>query len=497
MFGQLEQLNKLNSVQRTGVLKQLFGDDAETLQVVATLMSKGMDGYNEVVAKMEDQGSLQQRVNEQLETLANVAEAAQGSATNALAEVGKTIAPDLKDILNLLGDMASGFGGWVREHPAFTGAAVKVLAVVAALAATLGTLALGIASVLGPMVFTRYLLAQIGVNVPVVSAVFAKLSGALRMAGGAVLALGRFLLLTPFGLLITAIGTAAYVIYQYWGPISTFFSGLWGRVKSAFDTAVTATSNLLASWNPMAALGAAWNGVAGFFGGMWEQVKTAFGVGIAGVGALLLNWSPLGLIKTAITAGLSALGIEMPGKFTEFGGMLMQGLIKGVTDMAGAVKETISNMGGAVIGWFKDKLGIASPSRAFIGMGEFVSEGAAVGITRQQPAAVKAAQALAASVAIGGAMAPASVALAGPGAPAGASIIASDTEALNRRFDMRPAVTAAPPARNLTVQGDNITIQINGAGANPADIGRAVEEALRRRDSEKAARIRSAYYDGN
>ncbi|MNX86770.1 hypothetical protein D3C86_1186680 [compost metagenome] len=247
----------------------------------------------------------------------------------------------------------------------------------------------------------------------------------------------------------------------------------------------------------MTTLRAAWDGIAGYFRGMWEQVKTAFGLGIAGVGALLLNWSPLGLIYTAITAGLSKMGIEMPAKFSEFGGMLMKGLVKGVTDMAGAVKESISNMGGAVIGWFKEKLGIASPSRAFIGMGEFVSEGAAVGITRQQPAAVKAAQALAASVAIGGAMAPAPVALAAPGAAAEASVIANDTEALNRRFDMRPAVAAAPAARHLTVQGDTITIQINGAGANAADIGRAVEEALRRRDSDKAARIRSAYYDGN
>ncbi|MNK86372.1 Phage-related minor tail protein [compost metagenome] len=497
MLAQLEQLNELNSVQRTNVLRQLFGDDAQTLQAVAALMSQGMNGYAQVVAQLQNQGGLQQRVQAQSATLINVVETAWDRATNSLSEVGNTVAPELKELFILLGEMAAGFGKWVREHPAFTAGAVKVLAVVAALATVVGTLATALATVLAPLVFTRFLLAQTGVQMSGLSGVLTYLVSALQMAGGAVLSLGRFLLMSPLGLLITAIGIAAYVIYQYWQPISAFFQGLWATVSGTFAWAFNGITALLQSLNPMGTLTLAWNAVIGFFGNLWGQVRTAFDGGIAAIGASLMNWSPFGSIYSAITSALSLLGITLPGQFSEFGRMLMQGLVQGVTNMATTVKETISNMGGAVIGWFKEKLGIASPSRAFIEMGEFVSEGAAVGISRQQPAASKAAHALAASIAIGGAITPTSVALAAPGAATQVSTIANDAEALNRRFDMRAAVATAPTARSLNIQGDNITIQIHDAGASAADIGRAVEDALRRRDSEKAARLRSAYYDEN
>ena len=73
--------------------------------------------------------------------------------------------------------------------------------------------------------------------------------------------------------------------------------------------------------------------------------------------------------------------------------------------------------------------------------------------------------------------------------------MASDSSAL-ARIDSRPAMASAAAGRRpMTVQGDTITIQINGTGASANDIARAVEEALRRRDSDKAARLRSSYHD--
>lgn len=190
--------------------------------------------------------------------------------------------------------------------------------------------------------------------------------------------------------------------------------------------------------------------------------------------------------------------------------MLVQGLINGITSMAGALKESISNMGSGVIGWFKEKLGIHSPSRVFADMGGFVSEGAAVGIKAQQPQAMKAAQALAASVALSGAMA-APAALAAPAMPAGvlaAPVLASkaldapasidaDQTAVAARFDMRAPMASAPAnaPRYITVQGDTINITIQGAAMSQTDLQRAVETALRRVQADKDARIRSAYID--
>lgn len=60
----------------------------------------------------------------------------------------------------------------------------------------------------------------------------------LRMAGTAVLWLGRALLMNPIGLAVTAIGLAALVIYKNWEPIKAFFTNLWAGVKQIFDSAV-------------------------------------------------------------------------------------------------------------------------------------------------------------------------------------------------------------------------------------------------------------------
>lgn len=449
LFAQLDRLNALNSVERTGVLKTLFGDDAETLQVVNTLMAKGIAGYREVVTRMQEQGDLKKRVDEQLQTLANTAEAAQGSFTNALAAAAASAVPQLKDLLNWAGDLAARFGAWARENPVLVGTLVKFLAVAAAVTAVFGGLALAVAAVLGPMVMTRFLFTQIGLPLPGLSSLLGLLGRAIGGVGGAVMALGRVLLANPILMALTGIALAAYLIYQHWEPVKAFFSRLWDAVTQVFSG------------------------------------------GVGAVGALLLNWSPAGLIYRAVAAGLSALGMELPGKFSEFGAMLVQGLINGIAGMGGAIKDAIGNLGGGMVDWFKEKLGIRSPSRVFMGMGAFVAEGAAQGIRSGQPTAVKAAQALAASVAIGGALAPvspvqaASGGLDGPAAADGAPA----------QFDTRPALVAGA-ARPVLVQGDTVHIQITtSAGMSPEDIARAVDDALRRRDREKAVRVRSAYRD--
>lgn len=163
----------------------------------------------------------------------------------------------------------------------------------------------------------------------------------LKLAGQAILWLGRALLMNPIGLLITGIALGAYLIYRYWEPIKGFFGGLWGEIK------------------------------AGFSGGL------------AGITALILNFSPVGLFYRAFAAVMNYFGVEMPGKFTEFGGMIIDGLVNGISGALDYAKEAIDGVGTSIQGWFTEKLGIQSPSRVFMGYGANISEGAAIGISSQ------------------------------------------------------------------------------------------------------------------
>src|SRR5690606_1152967 len=115
-----------------------------------------------------------------------------------------------------------------------------------------------------------------------------------------------------------------------------------------------------------------------------------FNSGIANIAATIVNWSPIGLFQRVFAEVMSWFGVELPARFTDFGGMIMQGLISGIKGMGTAVKDAVIGVGDSAVGWFKEKLGIQSPSRVFIGLGENVSEGAALGIRRGQSLAAKA-----------------------------------------------------------------------------------------------------------
>jgi len=118
-----------------------------------------------------------------------------------------------------------------------------------------------------------------------------------------------------------------------------------------------------------------WSGVTGWLGGIWAEIKADVSGGIAGITALLVNFSPMGLLYGGIAALLNWMGIDVPSRLSQVGGYMIQGLINGITGMLGALKSTIVNAASSVANWFKEKLGIHSPSRVFAGLGGFVMAG--------------------------------------------------------------------------------------------------------------------------
>jgi TP901 family phage tail tape measure protein len=425
MFKQFDKLKGLTTQKRLGVLKEVFGDDAETLQVVSLLMEKGVDGYREVQGKMAAQASLQERVTQQLGTLKNLWEAAGGTFTNTMVAFGETLAPELKATTEWLGDAAQKMGAWARENPRLAGGLMKTAAALAIVLTVVGALLVMIGGILGPLAMLKFSLTTLGMQGGLLANVFKMAISPLKMLGQAVLFIGRALLMNPIGLAVTGIAVAAFMIYKYWGPIKGFFGGLWDQVRAAFTGGIGAVGALLVNWSPAGLFYRAFAGVMSYFGvdmpsklsefggniitsltnslapigtfvgGLWDQVKAAFNGGIGAIGALLANWSPVGLFYQAFAAVMSYFGIDLPAKFSTFGANIIAGLVNGITSGLGAVKTAITSAADSTVGWFKEKLGIKSPSRVFGELGGFISQGAAVGIESEQGKVAKAVLALA------------------------------------------------------------------------------------------------------
>lgn len=426
LFAQLDKLKKLTSVQRTSVMKELFGDDSETLQVVNTLMNKGLAGYQEVADKMRNQADLQTRVKEQLGTLANTIEAAQGSWSNAMAEVGATVAPELKDLINDLGNVAVRIKEWVKENPGLTAAIFKTAAGLALLLTVGGGITLMLASMLGPFAVARYGLTLLGIKGMGLSSVLINLGKvALPLVWKGILLIGRALLMNPIGLAVTAIAAAAYLIYQNWEPIKAFFLGLWAEIKAGF------------------------NG------------------GLLGISKLILDFSPLGLFYRAFAAVMNYFGVDMPAKFTDFGSMLMQGMVQGITNGLAAVKGAITGAADSTVGWFKEKLGIHSPSRVFAELGGFTMQGLEQGLVGGQGGPLGAVTSMAKQLAAAGAV---TLGMAGPAL------------AMDNRAPLSPVPAAG--ARAAAAPLPPVTVNVYpSAGMNEQQlaqlVGQKVAEAMR------------------
>ena len=196
--------------------------------------------------------------------------------------------------------------------------------------------------------------------------------------GKAILMMSRALLTNPIGLLITGIAVAAYLIYDNWGKIGPWFAELWQTVSSAFSSA--------------------WSSITNFCSEAWANISNFFTSGIGNITATILNWSPLGLFYQILQPVLNLFGIELPGKFSEFGSNLIQGLVNGIRTAWEGAKQIVSDLGDGIKGWFAEKLGIHSPSRVFKGYGVNVVEGLAIGMDNAQPIATEASKNLSSAV---------------------------------------------------------------------------------------------------
>lgn len=357
MFKQLEKLKGLSTEARLPILSDMFGNDAETIQALNLLIDKGQAGYNEVVAKMQKQAALQTRVNVQLGTLKNLRDAAGGTFTSMLALFGEQLAPQFKMLITGFTNITENVTAWAQKNPVLANTIAKVVAGGILLVGGISALALGLVTILGPLAMLRMSLGVLGGGFGIITGLFKMFLMPIKILGTSLLWLGKifltvshFMMANPIILAITLIATAAFLIYKYWTPIS------------------------------------------GFFVGIWNTVKTAFNGGIKGVSALIINWSPIGHFYAAFAKVLSWFGVDLPSKFTGFGAMILTGLKNGIISKIGEVKTALSGAVTGVIDKARNILGIHSPSRVFMGIGDYTMQGMALGISQNNNLPVKATQ---------------------------------------------------------------------------------------------------------
>lgn len=237
LFAQLAQLKRVNTQTQQAVLKEAFGDDAETLQVLSLLIDKGKAGYDEVAGKMQAQADLQTRVNAQLGTLRALWEATTGTFTNLLASLGEAIAPQVKALTQWLGDAAASVRKWAVENPRLATTLMQIAALVAIVATGVGALLLAVSAVLGPFALFRFAVGAVGLP-GFVTTLGTLASVALPAVGTALRVLATLAMGHPIIALITLLTGAAALVWANWDTLGPKFTALWDRIKTIFQGGV-------------------------------------------------------------------------------------------------------------------------------------------------------------------------------------------------------------------------------------------------------------------
>jgi TP901 family phage tail tape measure protein len=358
----------------------------------------------------------------------------------------------LRGLVQSVIDIVRSVKTWAKENPGLASGLVQTVAIVAGLTVTIGGLLVAVASVLLPFAALRLMFARMGVQLPSLIGLLWKLGKiVLPFVGKALLMIGRALMLNPIGLAMTALAGAAYLIYQNWDAVKLYFISAWAEIKVGFSS------------------------------------------GIRGILTTLANFSPIGLIYQAFAGVLSYLGVDLPKRFTEFGNLIVNGLVNGLFAGMGQIKGAITSIGDSTIGWFKEKLDIHSPSRVFAELGGFTMAGLAQGLEAGQIDPLRTITRIGKQIASEGqralgAMAGSLGAIGLPPMPIAAT--AFTTLSVDDRSPISPAPVSAYDSH------DNYEINIHPTpGMDVQAIGRAVRAELTRIASEKSARNRSKLSD--
>lgn len=452
--GDLSKIPKLfNDMQVQNALRPLIQNMDEFRRIRA-------DALNASGTVDADFGIRQQNAAAQARILA-------GDAQHLAIVLGDQLLPKVNAIVGPVVHLADDFNKWSDTHKTAAGTLATVVTGIAGFNLVLGAGRIAWAATVVPLtkLYNGFILLK---NSAIVAQVWA---GASAIMGPAMSAM-------RVGMIAGAQGVWAFTVALLANPIT------WIVV------AIVAAVGLLAFG--VYELIKHWDKVGPWLSNLWHNIQSIFMTGVQWAMNAFLNFTPLGWLIQAINPALNWLRqIDMLG----IGKHLIDGLIGGITAKWNELKSTIKAVADGAANWFKNHLGIHSPSRVFMDFGRNIADGLSMGISRGMSGPVGQVSRMAEGVR--GAMTPPVRRLA--------STVTGMMQEPAPTFRRMTRVAGAAATVGMAAMGAGTApsiyiapgaIVINAAPNHSAqDIATAVRDAIAGHVAEQDARKRSSYRD--
>ncbi|XAF37125.1 tail fiber assembly protein [Yersinia phage vB_YpM_MLG42] len=432
----LEKVNNLPQDKRLSAMTMIFGkefgDDAAKLannlpELQRQLKLTSGSGAN---------GSMQKESDINKDSLSAQWLLVKTGAQNAFSSLGETLRQPLMDIMGMVKGVTGALRRWVEQNPVLAGTLMKVAAATAVITVGLGTLAVAVAAVLGPIAVIRFGLSVLGVKtLPSVAAAVTRTGSALSWLAGAPLSLLRRgmassggsvgLLSAPLNSLRRSAGIAGNALKTVAGvPLAVFRAGMSGirnvigmvmNPLAALRGGLTAAGGVLRFLvsGPLALLRGALFGISGLLGALLSPIGLVVAA-LAGVALVVWKyWQPISAFLGGVVEGFKAAAAPISAAFEplrpvfQWIGDRVQALWGWFNDLLTPVKSTSEELNSAAamgrrfgealadglnmvmhpleslksgVSWLLEKLGIVSKEAAKAKL--------PAQVTQQQPATV-------------------------------------------------------------------------------------------------------------
>ena len=505
----LEKIKNSNVADKSALISDIFGSDKSVINGLSVL-SENLDGVKEKLDKAKQAVSENEKVNgeyeDRLNTLTNQLKMFRNNAFNALADIGKSIAPELKETLNTLKEFAGKVANFIKENPKLVAFIVKMIAGFAAM-----NLGMGVANklLLGPFAKGVGWLYKFGAfkskggvffalkkMFPLASKLFGtfvkigtfiggKFIGIIKMVG---LALKAAFVANPVGLIIAAIVAVIAIFVLLYKKCEWFRKGVnkaWKAIKEGFKATWTWIKN---KFHALMELGAK----------VWAKIKEYKALFIPFIGIFVVLYQKCEWFRNGVNAVWKAIKNAFTNtwqwikdKFNallEIGSNAWNGLKNSATAIIDKIREAFSgffdwinkkweslkNFGSKLnpFNWFKGDGEVAqnySGTNYFGGGLTTLAERGAEIVKMGNSSFLVNAETLA-------------------NLPRGARILNNSqtrSSLSSRVSSLKDRINGISNNSRTVVGGDTITININGGSGNATDIAREVKRVLEEIQSKK------------
>lgn len=294
----LEKIKNSNVADKSALISDIFGSDKSVINGLSVL-SENLDGVKEKLDKAKQAVSENERVNgeyeDRINTLSNQLKMFRNNAFNALADIGKSVAPELKETLNTLKEFAGKIANFTKENPKLVAFIVKLVAGFAAM-----NLGMGVANkiLLGPFAkgvgwlykFGAFkskggLLFALKRMFPLASKLFGTFMKIGKFLGGKFIGLIKIVgtalkvafTANPIGMIIVAIIAVIgifVVLYKKCEWFRNMVNAIWKSIKDTFSNV---WEWIKGKFNALVDIGAmAWDGLKNSATIIIDKIKDAF-----------------------------------------------------------------------------------------------------------------------------------------------------------------------------------------------------------------------------